>query len=546
MSVEPTEINCDSCFEVFEKERLFKCTTCMKQLEGLDAVTFFCGGCIMPHLRKSHEILDHKSMTPTICKTHKNLCSMFCANCEEVLCVNCVLKHTNHNLTSIKDRASDLRPKIFDLIANLSSFEISVRVTREKLNENKKIRTESYDKLVLDISSEMDALKLKILDSIKSEHEKIVKLEEESTKNYELLLQCQNDLRELLCCSDGIMVEQFKEKENQVSEIEIKELELGLRRISGVGSSASKQMTPLVEQFSDNFFSKIKLPNAVSLSENSFVYSKNCGSLYSVEYESLNVTVYECKFKEHKDDVSMSKNVLATFENDASIYCFQVFFLVQLNSSPIILIKINKVLQLFDVHLNCFRSMKSNLEFHQIPLFFTSISTSDVAEFVYWDKINNVVRQTNKESVKFECDSLPQIVSSWQDDSFVHFVNQKNDVVEIETHPSYPFSDSVIKYCVHGVCDISCISQIKSTVIIWSLSTSSLTFLRRLDSRSDYFVTSKVHFGSCDNYFSVTLSDRSVYLSFLVKAKTQDDNGNWFYKNVFMKKTPAIPRQHIQ
>ena len=279
-------------------------------------------------------------------------------------------------------------------------------------------------------------------------------------------------------------------------------------------------MTPLVEKFSDHFFSKIKLPNVVSVSENSFVYSKNCRSLYSVEYESHNVTVYKCKFKEHKDDVSMSKNELATFENDASIYCFQVFFLVQLNSSPIILIKINKVLRLFDVHLNCFRSMKSNLEFHQIPLFFAFISTGDVAEFVYWDKINNVVRQTNKDSVKLECDSLPQIVSSWQDDSFVHFVNQKNDVVEIETHPSYPLSDSVIKASVHGVCNISCISQIHSTIIIWSLSTSSLTFIRRIDFRSGYFVTSKVHFGSCYNNFSVKLSDRSVYLSFLVTAKT--------------------------
>ena len=538
VSDKSTEIKCDSCREVFEQERLFKCTTCNISLEITDTVNFNCDCCIIPHLRKGHEILDHKSLKPAVCKAHKNLCSMYCSNCEKILCPNCISSHPSHKIMAIKELASQVRPQVFELIAYMDSCEKSVRITHDRLNEHEETRTKSYQKLVLDVSSEMDALKLNILDRIKSEHDKMVKKVKDSGNNYERLLQCQSDLRELLCFSDGNLVEQFKEKANQVTEVKIRQSELELCHFNGVDYSMSKQITPLAKRFSDDFVGQIKIPKVVSLSGNSFVYSKQCGSLYSVEYKNFEITVYECKFEEHRDGhVEMSKIKLAMYESDTPICDMQAFILMKHRSEPFILIKNSNVLHVFEVKSKSFRAIKFTLQIHQIPLFFVSINLDNVAEFVYWDEVNKVVRQTNKQSVDYKCNSLPIVVNSWHDDTFVHFVNQQIDVIQIETHPAAAWF-SVIKYSVHGVSDISCISHIKRLLIIWSLSTSSLTFFSRSDPESEYQLCCKVPFGSSFNYFPVRRREVSVNLSFLVTAKYQDERGHWVNKNVFMTKEP--------
>ena len=540
VSDKPTEIRCDSCCEVFEQEQLFKCTTCNNLLESTDTVKFNCDCCIIHHLRKGHEILDYKSLKPAVCKAHKNLCSMYCSNCEEVLCPNCISNHPNHKVMSIEQRASEVRSKVFELIADMDSCEKSVRSTHDRLNEHEETRTKSYEKLVLDVSSEMDALKKNILDHIKSEHDKMVKIVKDSGNNYERLLRCQSDLRELLCFSDGNLVEQFKEKANQATEVKTKESELKLCHFDGVDYSMSKEITPLAKSFSDDFVGQINIPKVVvSLSGNSFVYSKECGSLYSVEYKNFEITVYECKFEEHRDGhVEMSKINLAMYESDTPICDIQVFFLMEFDSESAILIKTSNLLHLFEVESKSFRVIKSSLQIQQIPLFFVSLSSDNVAEFVYWDEVNKVVGQTNKKNVEYECNSLPLVVNSWHDDTYVHFVNQQIDVIEIETHPPAKVVSSVIKYSVHGVTDISCISHIKRLLIIWSLSTSSLTFFSRLGDQCEYQLCCKVPFGSSFNYFPVHRREVSVNFSFLVTAKYQDERGHWVYKNVFKIKIP--------
>ena len=554
VSDKSTEIKCDSCCEVFEQEQLFKCTTCNNLLESTDTVKFNCDCCILHHLRKGHELLDHKSLKPAVCKAHKNLCSMYCSNCEKILCPNCISNHPNHKVMSIEQRASEVRSKVFELIADMDSCEKSVRSTHDRLNEHEETRTKSYEKLVLDVSSEMDALKKNILDRIKSEHDKMVKVVRDSGNNYERLLQCQSDLRELLCVSDGNMVERFEEKANQVTEVKIRESELKLCHFDGVDYSMSKEITPLAKSFSDDFVGQIQFPKLAFLSGNSFVYSKKCGSLYSVEYKNFEITVHECNFKEHQDGhVEMFKIELATYESDTPICDMQAFFLIQHPSEPTILIKISNLLHLFEVKSKSFRVIKSTLQIYQIPLFFESISKDNFAEFVYWDEVNKIVRQTNKKSVEYKCTSLPHVVNSWHDDTFVHFVNQQIDVIEIETHPPAKVVCSVIKYSVHGVSDISCISHIKRLLIIWSLSTSSLTFFSRSDPESEYQLCCKVPYGSSFNYFPVRPPygssfnyfparprEVSVNLSFLVTAKYQDERGHWVNKNVFMIKVPWL------
>ena len=135
------------------------------------------------------------------------------------------------------------------LIADLDSFEKVVNGTQERLNKDKETRAKGYEKLVQDVSAEMDALKQKVLDRIREDHENTVKMEQESLENYGLLLHSQSELRELLSCSDGNMVDHFKAKKKQVDQVKSKEEELGLWQIKGLTYSVSEQTMQLVRKF---------------------------------------------------------------------------------------------------------------------------------------------------------------------------------------------------------------------------------------------------------------------------------------------------------
>ena len=428
-----TEINCESCFEAFEKERLFQCTTCNDKLEAVDGVKFSCEGCIIAHVRKGHDILDHKSLKPAVCTTHKNLCCVFCTNCEEILCLNCILKHSNHNIMPIEERASQVRSEVFELLSDLDSSEKTVRLTKERLNKQKETRKKGFEQLVQDVSSAMDVLKQNVLDRIKAKNEKTLNMEQESTENYELLLHCQSGLRELLSCSEGHMVELFKEKKQQVAEVKKKAEELKLCKIMGSRCSIAVDTSQLVDRLSDELARNIEIPSVEKRNEDCYVYSKMLGDLYSVKRVGNEIIVYEFKFEDHKDGVRMLKNKLAATTSDDLHSDIQAFFLMEFRSSPTILIKASNFAYVFFIEEKSFRKIKLNLESHQIPLFF-ALFRKDVAEFVYWDKVKKTVRQTNNQSVEYKCESLPRIVNACEYDTFVHFVNEVNEIVEIEAH----------------------------------------------------------------------------------------------------------------
>ena len=303
-------VNCESCLEAFEMEQLFKCATCFNKRESAD-VTFNCENCIVSHIRKGHDVFDHKLLSPAICEAHNNLCSVFCSSCEEILCLNCLSKHENHSIMTIKERASQVRPKVFEILSNLDSREKLVRGTMERINEKKEERTKDFDKLVLDISTDLDATKEKILDSVRSHHEKIVNLEKESTENYENLLRCQSDLRELLSCSEGNLVRNFETKEKEVDHVNSKQSELELSQIEGVIYSISENTSQVISNFCEDFLSTVEVPQVMAR-KCCYVYSTCVGTLYNVECEGNITTVYECHFEEYEHDVRMTKINLAT------------------------------------------------------------------------------------------------------------------------------------------------------------------------------------------------------------------------------------------
>ena len=235
---------------------------------------------------------------------------------------------------------------------------------------------------------------------------------------------------------------------------------------------------------------------------------------------------------------------MAKKEHNAWISDMQAFVLTdfhrKLQSSSKILIRTSNIFHLFDAESSIIREIKLSQEPHHIILFFVFWST-DKAEFVYWDELNSIVKQTNKPSIQYRCDSVPRLVSLRSYSKCAHFVNMENDIVEIETKSNSSSGVYVIKYNVHRVNDISCISHKSGTLIIWSLLTNNLTILHGTNENGRYTYSSSVPFGSNFNHFSVPRSVIDKNWSFLVKAKTPDEIGyGWADKNVFMIKDPQF------
>ena len=530
-----TPFNCESCSEAFKMEQLFQCTTCVNKLESTDAVTFNCELCIGSHVRKGHDVLDHKSLSPAICESHKNLCSVFCTICDEILCVNCLSKHQNHNVMTIKEKASKVRPKVFESLSNLDSREKVVRGTMERIKEKKEERTKDFDKLVLDISAELDAAKEKILDCVRSKHEKTVNLETESTENYENLLRCQSDLRELLSCSEGNLVRNFETKEKQVDQVNSKQTELELCQIEGVNYSISENTSQAITKFCEDFLSTVEVPQVMAR-KCCYVYSTCDGTLYNVECEGNKTTVYECHFEEYADDVRMTKINLATNEHDFWIIDLNAFYIMQKNAFPSILIKTGNFVQLFDIKKKVFRVINLSLPPHHVPLCFVAFNL-DKAEFVYWDQLSRVVRQTDNKSIEYKCETLPRVVNSWHDGTYVHLVNQENDIVEIATNRTSKTGVYVIKSNIHCVNHINSISHINKTLVIWSLPTDTLTIFCKNNEDGEYFIINSVLYESKFSYFCVPRSySFECNWRFLVSAKTQDENRQCVENHVFMIK----------
>ena len=263
-----SEAKCESCLENYELESMFKCASCTDKLETANALPFLCDSCIVAHLRKGHDISDHSSLKPAVCQMHKNLCSMYCTNCEGLMCTNCLSKHVNHNIMPIKDKASQVRSNVFEMLSDLDSYEKIVRGTKERLHEGNESRANRFEKFFLDFSSEIDSIKQKISDHVRLEHEKTLEVERESAENVEALLNCQNELRELLSSSEGNLVVHIKEKENQLTEVKNKEAELKFLEIQNMDYSMSQETTELLAKFQEDLMKSIKTSVVVKKWEN--------------------------------------------------------------------------------------------------------------------------------------------------------------------------------------------------------------------------------------------------------------------------------------
>ena len=180
-----------------------------------------------------------------------------------------------------------------------------------------------------------------MLDHICSEHEKTVKIEQEAEENYETLLKCQGSLRELLSCSDGIMVEQLKQTEKSISRVKSKEAELELFEIKGVDYKVSEQAEQLVM---DNYLEVLEMPQVIAkvkCTDEFYLYLKRPGKLltdnmFCEQVEESEISVHKIQFHQGIEKTwQMKKIKLATKETLEGKKDIQAVFYEELFSKTV-------------------------------------------------------------------------------------------------------------------------------------------------------------------------------------------------------------------
>ena len=118
------ESKCSNCELEASSEEFLACSTCN---ESSDTIKKFCDACISSHVRRGHNVLDHRGYTVSVCDKHKIINDLFCKTCTLILCNKCLLAHLNHNVITVAEKGKENRSKLFEY---LGKFELLSKDTK--------------------------------------------------------------------------------------------------------------------------------------------------------------------------------------------------------------------------------------------------------------------------------------------------------------------------------------------------------------------------------------------------------------------------------
>ena len=122
---EPQESTCTSCSQEFLTTSLYRCKSCTSttSISKTDCEeACFCRMCIVSHLRRNHNIIDHRGHSPAECLDHRNLCFHFCETCGVLFCPECTETHSMHYFQSLPSKISEVRRQIFECFSKNESL----------------------------------------------------------------------------------------------------------------------------------------------------------------------------------------------------------------------------------------------------------------------------------------------------------------------------------------------------------------------------------------------------------------------------------------
>lgn len=160
---QPKVVKCGLCASITRAVKY--CYTCDQPL---------CQQCCDSH-RRMKTFADHTVTSPGLavtkkkpitysCPKHPNeVLKIYCQQCEEVICADCVVQsHQQHRLLNAKDAAQDIKSKLTERVATVKTKLDEFRSYSETVKESEEHVTTYPDQLKAAISSKFDALMLQL------------------------------------------------------------------------------------------------------------------------------------------------------------------------------------------------------------------------------------------------------------------------------------------------------------------------------------------------------------------------------------------------
>ena len=161
----------------------------------------------------------------------------------------------------LKEKAAELRIKVFELISELDRIEKIVRKTKERLTKDQEKYNSGFEDLLQKVSDQFDQMKQEVLDRIKNEHDKFVNAGKESEDNLDLLLKCESDLRELLSRSIGDLIIEYPKVKQATAAVYKTQAKLNDVLIEEkMHDIASDTLEPFAREFIVQFWEHLQIP----------------------------------------------------------------------------------------------------------------------------------------------------------------------------------------------------------------------------------------------------------------------------------------------
>ncbi|XP_075260904.1 uncharacterized protein LOC142352287 [Convolutriloba macropyga] len=202
---------CSSCDET--NERLYSCDSCLDDSEECSNEAqkeLFCDLCVVPHVKKGHDIKTAKGQVPLICETHKMLNSLYCKTCDVTFCAKCTSNHSKHEMGSSSERASEIRKELFEILTKSEKREKPLRVKKESLIEQKVRHASEQDRLKEIFSKEVEKLRTAGMNIIDSNYEIFAQKEKSTVDAVDEVVDLQQKTRNLLSVDDCQLIRDVK------------------------------------------------------------------------------------------------------------------------------------------------------------------------------------------------------------------------------------------------------------------------------------------------------------------------------------------------
>ena len=202
---------CASCGFLSSVENSYKCTQCNYVAEDstAESVEFLCDLCSAVHIRKGHSVVDKNNLPPAICAEHKQICFDFCNQCGQILCPKCLGKHRKHDITSIDEKATEVRVNLFEKLSNMKVLQKDAIKKSQAVSAEVAVRKTDAEVALKETEELLDELRKALTDEILAHTNELNDDEKQSKEHVDNIGKAESGVRNLLGQSNASMLTNY-------------------------------------------------------------------------------------------------------------------------------------------------------------------------------------------------------------------------------------------------------------------------------------------------------------------------------------------------